>query len=264
MAPTPARRPLARPGDRVSPAGRGGSTHHAQPDRLASWALLREMLTAAELKQFEREGVLLVKQLVDPATLAAVRAAVMALETTENAFKSGWPRLAGLGGHYTTVATMFQFRPLLSKVEQVVGGPAQCCGGEMLDKSLSPATASADSQEGGSKGRGSNWAIQWHQDTGIYVDQLRDSDPRTDRVMSPPPVYRTKGQGEQLLPSFHTDNSHCLPCSLSPLSDILRPLPSHLVLVSEATELARNVTCRLAIDDQPAARGPLGCVHPPG
>ena len=91
--------------------------------------------TPEELHAMERDGFLLVPNLLRGHDLDAVRAAVLALERTETAFAAGWPRFAEQSAEYAAVARLYSLRPLLSLVEQLVGGPAQCTGGEMLDKS---------------------------------------------------------------------------------------------------------------------------------
>ena len=106
--------------------------------------------TAEELHAMERDGVLLVPNLLRGHDLDAVRAAVLALERTETAFAAGWPRFAEQSAEYAAVARLYSLRPLLGLVEQLVGGPAQCTGGEMLDKS------EGDDDEAA---RG-NWGIQ--------------------------------------------------------------------------------------------------------
>eukprot|EP01050_Picozoa_sp_SAG11_P006123 SAG11_NODE_463_length_9226_cov_21.629232_6_plen_284_part_00 len=176
------------------------------------------MLTAQQLNHMEREGFLVLPSLVPAPTIATLVDCVDIVQSeTEAGFASGWPRFAAASPEYATVAQMYSWRPILDCVEQLIGGPAQVTGGEMLDKA---ATDSKDQKLETHPSHRGNWDIQWHQDTGIYVDRLSLADPPRRRLAHPPPVYSTT-----------------------------------------AGELTRNVSVRVALDDQPAAKGPL-CVFP--
>lgn len=175
-------------------------------------------LTAQQLEHMEKQGFVVLPSLVPPSIVNLVLECVDKIQAESTAgFTSGWPRFADSSPEYSVVAQMYSFRPILARVEQLIGGPAQCTGGEMLDKA---AVTPKDHLGTAVAGHTGNWDIQWHQDTGIYVNALSPKDPPRHHLEDPPPVYST------------TNN-----------------------------ELARNVSVRVALDDQPAAKGPL-CVYP--
>ena len=175
-------------------------------------------LTAQQCEHMETQGFVVLPSLVPASTVNLLLECVDKVQAeTSTGFASGWPRFADSSPEYSVVAQMYSFRPILARVEQLIGGPAQCTGGEMLDKA---AVAPKDHPGTAVAGHRGNWDIQWHQDTGIYVDALSPEDPPRHRLEGPPPVYNT------------TNN-----------------------------ELSRNVSVRVALDDQPAVKGPL-CVYP--
>ena len=144
------------------------------------------MVTKAEREQFWREGYLVVPNVLTPPEIEAGRAAVEAVERTgaPDDIELSWREqflylIWHLPGRSDVLGRYPRHAKVLAVLEALMGEPAAVIGGFMIDK---PPT--------------DNWAIPWHQDTGVWVDQLPPGAP--EDIRGGHPVVKT--EREELAP----------------------------------------------------------------
>jgi ectoine hydroxylase-related dioxygenase (phytanoyl-CoA dioxygenase family) len=132
-------------------------------------------------RRFWEQGYLVVENVLTPAEIEAGRSAVDSLEREgsredgELLFREGCLHIVWhVPGRRDLLGRMVRHPAVLSLLEDLFGEPPAVVGGIMIAKSPSD-----------------NWAIPWHQDTGVWVDRIPPGEP--EDIRGGHPVVRTRG-----------------------------------------------------------------------
>lgn len=139
------------------------------------------MLAQEQLDCFRSQGYLVVEGVLTGTEVEILQEAVARLEQQGDHqdpgfkwFKETLTTILDLPTRAGPLSRLLQYRPVLSVVEQLTGGPVRVTGGLLLDKAPD-----------------NNWEIGWHQDTGVCVAAPPPGEP--EDIRGGRPFYRTKG-----------------------------------------------------------------------
>ena len=139
-------------------------------------------MTSEQTDRFRDAGYLVVEEVLTAAEVEVLKDALGRLERDgdRDDVGLGWSEqrittIHGLPLRPGPLSRVLQYRPVLDLVRQLIGGEeVRVTGGLLLDKTPE-----------------SNWDIQWHQDSGIYVSEIPPGKP--DDIRGGLPVLRTEG-----------------------------------------------------------------------
>ncbi len=138
-------------------------------------------LAREQIDHFRDQGYLVVENAITRAQVELLRQAIEQLNLARH------PGDIGLGAadNYLTIihdlpkrpgplGRIIQYRPVLERVQQLIGDSVRVTGGLLLDKDPTH-----------------SWEVPWHQDTGIYVAKIPPGE--KGDVRGGLPVYSTRG-----------------------------------------------------------------------